>query len=375
VLPLGYYTILDLLHDRWRTLLTILSLAVVVAGYLLLTSLSKAFLNAGKQSQVTDNLVIISADAIDPMESSLDEEILETVKEIAPNQILRTFPTLFRHLNIDGRIVQVRAVPLEEMSGALELHLVGGVWPLSPHQIVVDEVIAIASAWNIGSVVNIYGTDFQVTGLVRSGENNLGAIWMAYSEGQLLFGSQNGFQIAYLPLAPGADPETVCSMLQNNPKIINNYDVYLENAVSDGYNQINHNLVSLCGIMSVIALMAITFGIYNSISLSLTERSHEIGLLRLVGFTQGKLRRILVARALVLTGASYCLGWVAMIIYINIRNKQTPAGFTDAPLTLGMTLSASILGLILATGFAFLGVWFSSNRLATLNQLSGSGEA
>jgi ABC-type antimicrobial peptide transport system permease subunit len=240
---------------------------------------------------------------------------------------------------------------------------------------VVDEVIAIASAWNIGSVVNIYGTDFQVTGLVRSGENNLGAIWMAYSEGQLLFGSQNGFQIAYLPLAPGADPETVCSMLQNNPKIINNYDVYLENAVSDGYNQINHNLVSLCGIMSVIALMAITFGIYNSISLSLTERSHEIGLLRLVGFTQGKLRRILVARALVLTGASYCLGWVAMIIYINIRNKQTPAGFTDAPLTLGMTLSASILGLILATGFAFLGVWFSSNRLATLNQLSGSGEA
>ena len=375
MLPLGYYTILDLLHDRWRTLLTILSLAVVVAGYLLLTSLSKAFLNAGKQSQVTDNLVIISADAIDPMESSLDEEILETVKEIAPNQILRTFPTLFRHLNIDGRIVQVRAVPLEEMSGALELHLVGGVWPLSPHQIVVDEVIAIASAWNIGSVVNIYGTDFQVTGLVRSGENNLGAIWMAYSEGQLLFGSQNGFQIAYLPLAPGADPETVCSMLQNNPKIINNYDVYLENAVSDGYNQINHNLVSLCGIMSVIALMAITFGIYNSISLSLTERSHEIGLLRLVGFTQGKLRRILVARALVLTGASYCLGWVAMIIYINIRNKQTPAGFTDAPLTLGMTLSASILGLILATGFAFLGVWFSSNRLATLNQLSGSGEA
>jgi ABC-type antimicrobial peptide transport system permease subunit len=375
VLPLGYYTILDLLHDRWRTLLTILSLAVVVAGYLLLTSLSKAFLNAGKQSQVTDNLVIISADAIDPMESSLDEEILETVKEIAPNQILRTFPTLFRHLNIDGRIVQVRAVPLEEMSGALELHLVGGVWPLSPHQIVVDEVIAIASAWNIGSVVNIYGTDFQVTGLVRSGENNLGAIWMAYSEGQLLFGSQNGFQIAYLPLASGADPETVCSMLQNNPKIINNYDVYLENAVSDGYNQINHNLVSLCGIMSVIALMAITFGIYNSISLSLTERSHEIGLLRLVGFTQGKLRRILVARALVLTGASYCLGWVAMIIYINIRNKQTPAGFTDAPLTLGMTLSASILGLILATGFAFLGVWFSSNRLATLNQLSGSGEA
>lgn len=375
MVALGYYTLLDLLHDRWRSLLTMLSLAVVVAGYLLLTSLSRAFLIAGKQSHVTDNLVIISADVIDPMESSLDAEILETVQEIAPRQILRTFPTLFRHLNIEGRILQVRAVPLEEMVDALELHLLEGDWPLSSHQIVVDEEIARASGWKIGSAVNIYGTDFKVTGLVRSGESNLGAIWMAYPEGQLLFGSQNGFQIGYLPLAPGADPESVCSTLQNNPKIINNYTVYLENAVSDGYNQINHNVVSLCGIMAIIALLAITFGIYNSVSLSLTERSHEISLLRLVGFTQGKLRGILVARALVLTMASYCLGWVATVVYFYIRNRQTPAGFTDAPLTLEMTLSASLIGLFLAIGFAFLGVWLTSNHLARLNPLTGSEEA
>jgi ABC-type antimicrobial peptide transport system permease subunit len=375
VVALGYYTLLDLLHDRWRSLLTMLSLAVVVAGFLLLTSLSMAFLNAGKQSRVTNNLVIISADAIDPMESSLDEIILKTIQEISPSQILRTFPTLFRHLNIEGRIVQVRAVPIEEMSDALELHLLEGDWPLSSHQIVVDEEIARASGWKVGSAVNIYGTDFKVTGLVRSGENNLGAIWMAYPEGQLLFGNQNGFQIGYIPLVPGADPETVCSTLQNNPKIINTYTVYLENSVSDGYNQINHNLVSLCGIMAIIALLSITFGIYNSVSLSLTERSHEIDLLRLIGFTQGKLRGILVARALVLTVASYCLGWAAIVFYSFLRNKQTPAGFTEAPLTLGMTFSTSIIGLILAIAFAILGVWLTSSRLATLNPLTGSGEA
>ena len=76
MLALGYFTFKDLMHDRWRSLLTIISLAVVVAGYLLLASLSRAFLTVGKQSQVTNNLVILSADAIDPMESSLDEESL-----------------------------------------------------------------------------------------------------------------------------------------------------------------------------------------------------------------------------------------------------------------------------------------------------------
>ena len=72
MLALGYFTFKDLLHDRWRSLLTIISLAVVVAGYLLLASLSRAFLFVGKQSQVTNNLVIITADSVDPMESSLD---------------------------------------------------------------------------------------------------------------------------------------------------------------------------------------------------------------------------------------------------------------------------------------------------------------
>jgi hypothetical protein len=37
-----------------------------------------------------------------------------------------------------------------------------------------------------------------------------------------------------------------------------------------------------------------------------------------------------------------------------------------------MPLSASLLGLVLATAFAFLGVWLTSGRFAMLNPLTGS---
>ena len=262
MLTLGYFTFKDLMHDRWRSLLTIISLAVVVTGFLLLASLSRAFLTVGKQSQVTNNLVIISADAIDPMESSLEEEILQTAREIAPDQIQRAFPTLFRHMNIEGRILQVRAVPLEEMPTALNLTLLDdGTWPSGSRQIVVGEEIARVTSWRIGSTVNIYGMDFQVTGLVRAMENNLGAIWMTYPAGQRLFGIQHGFQVGYLPLVPSADPESVRALLQADPDISTHYTVYLENAVSNDANQVTHNLVTLSSLMAVVSLLAITFGI------------------------------------------------------------------------------------------------------------------
>ena len=52
--------------------------------------------------------------------------------EIAPGQIRHAFPILFRHLSIDDQLVQVRAVPLEQMSASLGLTLVGGTGRMAP---------------------------------------------------------------------------------------------------------------------------------------------------------------------------------------------------------------------------------------------------
>jgi ABC-type antimicrobial peptide transport system permease subunit len=369
---LAHFTLRDLLYDAWRSLLTIISLAVVVVGYLLLAALSRALIMVGKQSQVTNNLVVIAADAIDPMDSYLDDEILQTARDIAPDQIDRAFPTIFRHMNIGGRILQVRAVPLDEMSSSLALTLVQGSLPSGPSQIVVGEEIARVTSWKVGSTVNIYGMDFKVTGLVRASENNLAAIWMTYVEGQHLFGMDHGFQVAYLPLVPSADPESVCAKLQADPRISTRYTVYLENAVSNGYSEPNHNLVTLSSIMSVVSLLAITFGIYNSTNLSLTERSHEISLLRVVGFAPGKLRGFLLARASVLTLTAYGVGCAVFVIYSSFQNAHAPMGFSEAPLILSLTPSTSLVGLFLASAFAFFGVWLTSGHLATVNALKGN---
>jgi len=367
---LAYFTFKDLFHDRWRSLLTILSLAVVVVSFLLLSALSRAYLVFGRRIHASNNLVILSADVIDPMESSLSVDILTDAKQIAPDEILNAFPEIFRHLDIGGKIMQVDAVPLEEMPTAMALTLIQGHWPTEAHEVAVSEGAVQITLWSIGSTVNIYGTDFQVTGILRAGGNNYASIWMTYNAAQDLFGARRGFQMGLLQLEPSADPESIRLKIQADPRFSTKYSVYLESALNDRYSQINHNLLVMSLIQAVLSLLAITFGSYNANSLSLTERSHEIILLGIIGFNKGKLRTFLFARSLMLTLVAYGLGWFVSILFIHYQQIHTPINIQAAPLLLEMTPATSLLGLALAVGFAFLGVWMTSGYIAKLN-LSG----
>ena len=368
---LTYFIIRDLLHDRWRSLLTVLSLAVVVVGFLLLSCLAGVFQSFGRQSRVTNNLVIISADALAPMESSLNPDLLQTARQIAPDKIQRAFPMLFRHLTIQGHVLQVSAVPLDEMARAVDLTLLSGAWPVGPRQVVMSTGVARATSWQVGSIVNIYGTDFQVSGLVQSNGDDYGALWMSYTEGQRLFGMERGFQIAVLPLLPSADPQSVRQRLQADPRIAARYAVYLENALSDRYGQVTQNLLILSDLLALVSLLGITFGIYNATSLSLTERGHEISLLRVIGFTQARLRGFLFLRILVLTLAAFGLGWVIAFLIIHYLGSHIPIDLLVTPVILRLSPSISLLGLVLASAFAFLGIWLTTGHLAALSPLAG----
>ena len=370
---LGYFTLRDLIHNRGRSLLTILSLAVVVFSYLLLSALSQAFALFGREAQVTSNLVIISAGALDPMESSLNGDVLQTAQQAFPGKIRSVFPTLFRHMSIQGQVMQVRAVPIEDMRSALALSLLQGKWPDGPQQVVISEGVTQITAWKIGTSVPIYGTDFQAVGVIRAGGNKFASVWMTYPEGQSLFGMQHGFQIGTLVLEPSTDPESLRAALQADPRFSGHYDVYLESALGNRYNQINHDLLTLSAIQAFLSLLAITFGMYNAISLSLTERSREILLLRVIGFTQEKLVGFLLAHTLVLAATAYILGWIASIIFINYQRLHAPISIQAAPLVLNLSFFFTLLGFLLTAAFACLGVWLTAGHLSKLN-LSEWGE-
>jgi ABC-type antimicrobial peptide transport system permease subunit len=106
-----------------------------------------------------------------------------------------------------------------------------------------------------------------------------------------------------------------------------------------------------------VALLAITFGIYNATSLTLAERGWELGALRVLGFEIGGLRRFLYLRALLLVGAAYILGALIAVTYMTVQGQQTPIVIHGATLLMRVQPWALALGLCLTALFAYLGVW------------------
>ena len=210
-----------------------------------------------------------------------------------------------------------------------------------------------------------------MAGILRAGGNNYASIWMAYSQGQRLFGLKRGFQIGFLQLEPAAKPENVRLRIQADPRFSTKYSVYLMTALNDRYSQINRNLLVMSEIQAILSLLAITFGTYNANILSLTERSPEIVLLRLIGFNRNRLRVFLFVRSLVLTLVAYSLGWITAMLLINYQRTHTPISIQSAPLLLELTPATSLLGLALAIGFAFLGIWLTSGYIEKLNLSAG----
>jgi ABC-type antimicrobial peptide transport system permease subunit len=364
---LGYFIFRDLLHDRWRSLLTVLTLAVILVSYLLLASLAQAMVSLSGRAPITNNLLVIAADTIDPQDSWLQESVLRAATDIVPDDIRIALPIIFRHLTVEGHIMQVRAVDLDQMAASKALTLIEGRWPEGPRESAASEGAARLGPWEVGSTVNIYGTDFRVTGVVRNEENAFGSLWMTYPEGERLFGTARGFQVGYLSLDPLADPEAVRSTLLADTRISADHSVYLEHAYTDSYNESSSNLVILSTLMVMVALLAVTFGIYNATSLSLAERGPEIGLLNVIGFTLGKMRLFLFMRALVLTLVAYTLGWLASLFFID--QQRLGASISLVFLSLRLTPFASLLGLVLAVGFSLLGVWLATGRLVESNPL------
>jgi ABC-type antimicrobial peptide transport system permease subunit len=357
------YIIQDILHDWGRSLLTVMTLAAVVAAYLILTALSQAYSRYGlaETSQFT-NLMLLESTALDPMESSLDSNVLQAAESIKDQQVQKVSPMIFRHMSIDQRMMQVRAAPVEDMPTVYRLGLSQGSWPMNVDELVASEEVIQITNWKLGDVVRIYGSDFHLVGIVKASGSKFASLWMSLQAGEKLFGSGRGYQIIFIQLKPGSNAEDVRLAMETRFKALGRYGVYLENQVSDRYYQTTMNIRRLNLLELIVALLAATFGTFIATSLMLLERLREVAILRCVGFIPAVVRRFLFARILLQVIPAYLIGLGVVLIYVH--NKQTfdPIVIQAETMPLSLPVWSIALGLVLTVCFAGLGVWLSTRH-------------
>ncbi len=246
-----------------------------------------------------------------------------------------------------------------------DLVLVAGSPLSSPdeHSALITEHLAAQDGLAVGSPISMQAAgdpiDYRVVGIVAGDGPLTGAfgrtVIVPLSTAQAVF-AETGVTRVDIGLAPGADRDTVSAALQSRltaqPYVLSSpQDLAAALAASTA------DFKSTTALIAAIALFAGAFLIFNTLSMTVSERIREVGLLRAAGARRGQVMSFMLTQALVLgvvgsllglvLGALLAAGMVAFVRTVGSVTLERPALPLDAIVFalivgIGVTLAAAL---------------------------------
>ena len=357
------FVIKDLISDGWRTTITIVNLLVFICSYFALVALAEAAYNFGNQPTDKSALLIISRNVLDPSESTVTDREFLPAQELIPEDVKSVSPLVFKIINANGNLIQLRAARLEDMQAVHSLKLVSGDWPKGANQVVIGEGTAAMTNWKMGDIIHIYGTDFIISGLIRAPGTKFSSIWMTLETATNLFNLNGIYQFAWIQLQSGVDSEAVRSRLQNDPRLIDHFEVYFADNLYQEYTKAVSDMQGVSSLLVILALSAVMLGTYCNIFLILSERSRDITILRAIGIQSGTIRALITLRTLLQVCAGYFLSWGVTSLLLIWFNRINPLSLHSIPLPVSISGEALLTGFILSLFFGWAGIWIPTRHL------------
>ncbi|MFJ8960940.1 ABC transporter permease [Lentzea sp. NPDC102401] len=243
---------------------------------------------------------------------------------------------------------------------------------LKDGEIAMREKEAKEAGVGIGSTVPISGKDFKVVALIKDNSYGTGLVTLASAQ-SLLKEPAKGYQNVLIKLAPGTDITVARADLERfiatSPVAVLDSAAETKAELNGQIDQILMFVWALVGLALIIAL----FGIANTLTLSVLERTRESALLRALGLTRGQLRQMLVVESIlmaligavvgVLLGAGF--GW---LLVEAISNSEFRISFSIPFGQIGIMLGLAVVAAIIAAALP-------ARRAARNSVVAGMAEA
>lgn len=350
----GRLALLNAIRNPRRTAATASALTI---GLALMTAVS--VLGASARASVEDVVdTTIGADFVlaGPAFRPFTTDVYQAVKDTAGTDVVtyvRTIP-----VTVDGDRQPVTGVDPDSIREVLDIQTTSGsVSDLALGSALVDSDLATEKGLSIGDVVagtfvNGEGTlrvagVFEPAGPVRGFITTLGTVDS--------IGSLTQDTAIYISIAPGADPQVVRSDLEARlagfPTMQLQDQADIKREINEQFNVLFGLVYALLGLSVVVAFL----GIVNTLSLSVVERTRELGLLRAVGLSRGQLRRMISIEAVLLAALGTVVGTFLGLAYgVVLQRVLEPQGISVLSVPAGQI--AIFACLALAGGLA-ASVW------------------
>ncbi|MEV5002271.1 ABC transporter permease [Nocardioides sp. LML1-1-1.1] len=166
-------------------------------------------------------------------------------------------------------------------------------------------------------------------------------------------------------LSPGADGDRVRDAIDEAAKAVPIVGVYDKAGFSDQIRErVNQLLYLIYGLLALAIVIAV-IGIVNTLGLSVIERTREIGLLRAVGMSRAKLRRMVMLESVAIAVLGAVLG-LGLGVLIGVLLQRALA---DELTSLGLPLGQLAVFLVVAVVVGVLAAVVPAIRAARLDVL------
>lgn len=339
----------NLLRRRLRSALALGGIAVGVASYVALVSISDGFLvTLGRLASLGQpDLVVQSAGVVDPILSNLDDEVVAA---------LEADPRLAEVDSYTTQVTRQERQPFFLVFGLAprgaslrSCRIVEGTEPGSdPREVLLGKLASERLGLHVGDTLQAVGGALRISGVFEASNPLLaGSAVVDRDRHHALFPDRPRVQLAFLHLAEGVDR----TAFQRAYETLHPELACLEpGTFSDAYPQLEMGR-NLARVIAWIAALAGAIGVLNTMMMNVLERTREIGTLLAVGWTRARVLRLILGEGLGLAIAGGALGLaigagaaeftIDALDWALVTTRYRVATFLEGA---GMALALGVLG-------------------------------
>ena len=343
------------------------NLLAFLCCYFCLAALARAANEYGSDEENRSSLMILQNNVFDPSDSSVTGEQIQPIRERMPDTVSAVSPVIFRFVKVGNQLIQLRAAASTDFQTVFRLALSEGAWPRKPDDVVIGSGTALMTGWTAGERINIFGRDFEVSGIVNTPGVKSSSIWMDLDTAEALFGTSGVYQFLWVNVTPGVDAADVVVALQNDSRIKNHFQVYFVDHLYQQYTRALDDVAGTSNTLMFISLITVMLGTFGSVYLTLSERSRELTILRAVGLSARTIHGILSFRTLIQLVVAFLGSWLCSIVILKYISGRFPIIAHSILLEVKITPAIFLIGLVLTIFFGWVGVTLPMIRITKNN--------
>jgi len=357
---------------RIRTALTVSGIVVGVAMILVLLSLASGFNTQARglvQAIGGADLTVVNGTTSRPGGfggfaggffggggNTLNESLVQTVGSVTG--VSTASPIVTGGANLDGSqqlfLTGIDPTTYSTVTGGLNIVSGSSLADGGNGQVVLGETVATNLNVTVGQNITLSsstssGGVYTVVGIFQTGGFGDNGAYILLSEAQSLLGKQGVVSEILVKLS---DPNQATEVSNNITSAIPAVSVIDPQNFLNSRSQLLNSLTTFYTVIGLVALLGGSFGVVNTMLISVSERTREIGTLKAMGARNSRILRIFLGEALVIGliggGVGVAVGAVASYFIPNLTRTGTFRAGVGAAASVSIAPSLTVFNLILS---------------------------